>query len=156
MIFVTYGTQPHDFKYLGEVVNQIDEKYPVIVQLGESSNNIIRKNVEIYKYMDNFKNYVENCDILITHGGVGSIMDGLKLGKCVIAVSRLSDFNEHVDNHQLEITNKLAQDGYIYHLKRNEDINQVIERIENMDFKAYQSNTKNFVSNIEVILRGEK
>lgn len=154
MIFVTYGTQPHDFAFLGEVINQIDEKYQVVAQIGESSNNITRKNTEIYKYMDNFQNYVLNCDILITHGGVGSIMDGLKNDKKVIAVSRLADHHEHVDNHQLEITNKLASDGYIYHFQRDQDINQVLELVTSFEFNEYQSNTENFVNHIENILRG--
>lgn len=154
MIFVTYGTQPHNFGFLGEVINQIDEQYQVVVQIGESTNNIIRKNTEVYRYMDNFQDYVLNCDVLITHGGVGSIMDGLKNGKKVIAVSRLADCYEHVDNHQLEITNKLAKDGYIYHLQRDQDINDVIKEVSGFEFKVYQSNTENFVSQIEKILRG--
>lgn len=155
MIFVTYGTQPHNFEYLGTVVNEIASKHQVIVQIGESNNNIIRENTKVCKYMENFDEYVSDCDILITHGGVGSIMGGLKQGKKVIAVPRLGDLHEHVDNHQTEITKKLATDGYIYNMSRYEDINSVIRHVENTAFKTYKSNTSNFVLNIEKILRGE-
>lgn len=155
MIFVTYGTQPHNFEYLGNVVNEIASKHQVVVQIGESNNNIIRGNTKVYKYMDNFDDFVLGCDILITHGGVGSIMGGLKQGKKVIAIPRLGDKHEHVDNHQTEITKKLGDDGYIYNMSRDEDINSVIRHVENTAFKTYKSNTNNFVSNIEKILRGD-
>lgn len=155
MIFVTYGTQPHNFKFLGEIVNQIDEKYQVRVQLGESENNIDRANTQVDRYVSDFDHIVNNSDIIITHGGVGSIMSGLLTGKKVIAISRLAEFDEHVDNHQLEVTTKLAKERYIYHLQRDEDINKVLELVSNSEFEKYKSNTINFVNNIEKILRSD-
>ncbi|WOO87398.1 glycosyltransferase [Mollicutes bacterium LVI A0039] len=155
MIFVTYGTQPHNFEYLGTVVNAIDSKYQVSVQIGESQNNITRAATSVADYLDNFDQIVEQSDIIITHGGVGSIMAGLKLGKKVIAVSRLAKYGEHVDDHQLEVTTKLASQGHIYHLERDQDINNVLAEVLATEFKPYASNTKNFVENIEKILLGE-
>lgn len=156
MVFITYGTQPHDFKYLGTVINEIDQQYQVAAQIGESNNNIIRPNTEVYTYMDNFADYTANCDILITHGGVGSIMDGLKQHKKVIVIPRLAKYGEHVDDHQLEITTKFANDGYIYYMHRDEHINQVLNKVQTINFKSYESNTKNFVNKFEKLLRGEK
>lgn len=155
MIFVTYGTQPHDFKYLGTLVNTIDPEYQVAVQIGESTNNITRDNTQVVQYLDNFAEYLANCDILITHGGVGSIMGGLKLRKKVIVVPRLAREHEHVDDHQLEVTNKLANEGYVYYMHRDENINQVLTDVNKTNFKPYISNTANFVDQLEQILRGE-
>lgn len=155
MIFVTYGTQPHDFHFMNDVVNQIDNKYQVSVQLGESKNTITRPNTEVNRYLPNFDQVVAQSDIIITHGGVGSIMSGLLLGKKVIAISRLADYNEHVDNHQLEVTTKLGAEGYIYNMQRDENINQVLATVIDTEFKPYQSNTSNFINNIEAILRGD-
>ncbi len=154
MIFVMYGTQPHNFEYLGTVVNEIDTDYEVVVQIGESINNITRPNTTVMAYTDKFDEYVQRASIIITHGGVGSIMSGLKQHKKVIAVSRLADAQEHVDNHQLEVTTKLAKGDYIYHLSRDENINDVLKQVEAKSFKQYVSNTSNFVSNIEKVLLG--
>lgn len=155
MIFVTYGTQPHNFKFMGELVNQIDAKYQVQVQQGESKNNITRENTIVEAYTSEFDALVANADIIITHGGVGSIMTGLKQGKKVIAISRLEQFCEHVDNHQIEVTTKLANENYIYNFQRGQDINQVLAEVEQMSFAKYESNTTNFVQNMEKILKGE-
>lgn len=156
MIFITYGTQPHNFEFLGNVVNQISKQYQVVAQIGESVNNIQRPQTEVFEYSDNFAEYITNCDILITHGGVGSIMGGLKHGKKVIVIPRIAKYGEHVDDHQLEVTNKLANEGFIYYMHREENINQVLSNVMNTDFKPYISNTANFVAHIEQILRGEK
>lgn len=156
MIFVTYGTQPHNFKHMGEVVNQINPDIHVVAQIGESTNNIVRPNTQVYDYITDYQQYVVDSEMIITHGGVGSIMGGLQAGKKVIVIPRLADFGEHIDNHQLEITTKLAKGNHIYYMQRNEDINQVIVTVRATDFAPYQSNTQNFVSNIEKILRGDK
>lgn len=156
MIFITYGTQPHDFKYMGELANSISQDYQVVAQIGESTNNITRPNTEVFDYTTEFERYIDDCQILITHGGVGSIMGGLNKNKKVIVIPRLAKFGEHVDDHQLEVTTKLAKDNYIYYMQREEDINQVIKKALNFEFDAYESNTLNFVHNIEQILLGEK
>ena len=39
---------------------------------------------------------------MILHGGVGTIMQGLRINKPIIVVPRLKAYNEHVDDHQLE------------------------------------------------------
>lgn len=155
MIFITYGTQPHDFRFLSTVVNQIDSKYQVVVQLGESKNIITRENTKVYNYTEQFDKFASECDILITHGGVGSIMTGLKGHKKVIVVPRLEEFAEHVDSHQLEVSNKLAKNGYIHKFRRTEDINEVIEQVLDNYYIPYESNTKKFVENIEAILLEE-
>lgn len=152
MIFITYGTQPHDFRYLSTLVNQIDSKYQVAVQLGESKNIITRKNTEVYDYTDQFDKYVSECDILITHAGVGSIMTGLKSHKKVIVVPRLEEFAEHVDSHQLEVASKLSKNGHVYKFTRGGDINKAIEEVYENYYIPYESNTRKFVENIETIL----
>lgn len=153
MIFVTYGTQPHDFRFLTDIINQIDEKYEVIVQIGNSSNNIVRNNTKVEKFYDDFNTIVTNCDILITHSGVGSIMAGLENQKKVIAVSRLVEYGEHIDDHQLEVANKLAKQEYIHHFDRNQNINDTINTVRSCKYKIYESNTENFTNQLSKLLR---
>ncbi len=155
MIFVTYGTQPHNFKYMTYLVNHIDPKHQVIVQYGESKNQINRQNTIAFDYSEQYLEYFDKADIIITHGGVGSIMNGLRNAKKVIVVPRLAEFEEHVDNHQLEVSTKLADGGHIYLMDRSQDINDILYIVEKKDFIKYESNTDHFVENIEKLLLGE-
>ncbi len=152
MIFVSLGTQPHEFKYMVDVVNRIETDDKIVVQIGETKNTINKTNVEVFKYSNDFEKYVKDCEVYITHGGVGSVMLGLKYNKKVITIARLKEYNEHIDNHQLEITTKLHNQKYLCHMKRTENINDIIKAVKCTTFKKYKSNTQNFVSNLNKIL----
>ena len=104
MIFVTLGTQDKTFERLLKAIDKaIDKgeiKEKVIVQAGNTKYE--SKNMEIFDLIspDEFQKLVDTCDILITHGGVGSILSAVKQGKTVIAAARLKKYNEHVNDHQ--------------------------------------------------------
>ena len=51
----------------------------------------------------NSKKKIRECDVLITHSGVATIIAGLKNDKKVIVVPRLAKYGEHVDDHQVQI-----------------------------------------------------
>ena len=57
---------------------------------------------------EKFEEYMESCNILITHGGAGSILTGIKKKKIVIAAARLSKYKEHNNDHQKQIIKALA------------------------------------------------
>ena len=85
MIFVTLGTQDKTFTRLLEAIQkQIDKgviKKKVVVQSG--CTKFESKDMEIFDLIsaEEFSKYIEECDILITHGGVGSIISGIKSNK---------------------------------------------------------------------------
>ena len=94
MILVTLGTQDKKFYRLLDLIQEeIDNgkiKDEIIVQAGYSSDykSDDMKIIDLIP-IDEFDELVKKCDILITHGGIGSIITGLKYKKRVIAVPRL-------------------------------------------------------------------
>ena len=114
MIFVTLGTQDKAFTRLLEMIDKeitngnIKEK--VIVQAGFTKYNT--KNMQIFSLLDkdDFDKYIKDCDLLITHGGVGSILTGLKNNKKVIACPRLAKYNEHMNDHQKQIIERFSHE----------------------------------------------
>ena len=62
--------------------------------------------------------FIGKADYIITHGGVGTITDALKLGKKIIAVPRLSKYKEHVNDHQLQIIENFSEKGFIVGARR--------------------------------------
>lgn len=153
MIFVTLGTQDKSFdrllKRIDKEISNGNIKDKVIVQAGNTKYK--SKNMEIFDFLPRKKmdSYYKECDLLITHGGVGSILDGLKNNKIVIATPRLKKHNEHVNDHQLEIINEFSNKGYIIPLLKLEDLNEVLDRTKTFTKKKYISNTNNFVKMIE-------
>ena len=154
MILVTLGTQDKKFYRLldaiEEEINKGNIKDKVIVQAGYSSD-YKTKNMEIFDLipLKKFDKLVKECDILITHGGVGSIITGLKYNKKVIAMPRLKKYKEHTNDHQVQIVNIFSNNGYILSISEEENLENVLKRIKGFKPKKYKSNNDNFVKLIE-------
>lgn len=154
MILVTLGTQDKKFYRLLEAIQEnIDNgniKDEVVVQAGCSSD-FKSKNMKIFDLIsiDDFEDLLKKCDVLITHGGVGSIILGLKNNKKVIAAPRLKEYGEHTNNHQLQIIENFSKEGYIKALNDFNELGEIIKNINDFIPKKYKSNNKNFTKLVE-------
>ncbi len=139
-ILVTVGTQPHNFDRLLKEIQKIDTLYDVVVQKGTSK--LTFKND--FDYVQDLSNFIEKADLIITHAGVGTIMHCLEKNKKVIVVPRLSKFNEHVNDHQLEICQYISKHQYGIVVDDLKDLIPTIKNINQYEFNKFESNTKNF------------
>ncbi len=153
LILVTLGTQDKQFNRLLEAVQKaINEGYikdKVVVQAGYT--HFESKDMEIFDLIDRekFSSLIAECDILITHGGVGSILTGLKNGKKVIACPRLAKYQEHVNDHQKQIIERFYQAHLLIKLDENDDLGKVIEQTKDFVPEKFVSNNANFVKMVE-------
>lgn len=147
MIFVTVGTSKQDFsRLIREIDRLIDEKVindEVVVQsnlcMYKPKNFVINSQLSKREY----QLYLKKCDLIITHGGVGSIMDGLKNNKKVIAFPRLAKYSEAVNDHQVEIINEFKKMNYILTGKIS-DLDKILEDVKSFVPNTYKSNNKLF------------
>lgn len=58
--------------------------------------------------------------VVVTHGGGGSMMDARAAGRVPVVVPRSAVLGEHVDDHQLHFSCRLADVGWV-HLAETED-----------------------------------
>ena len=148
MILVTLGTQDKSFKRLLDAIqNEIDKgniKDKVIVQAGCSAD-FKSNDMQIFDYipMDEFEKLMQECDILITHGGVGSITTGLRNNKKVIAAARLKKYKEHVNDHQLDIIKSFSDSGHIVGLSSVDELGEALKKVKDFKPKQYIKNTGN-------------
>lgn len=154
MILVTLGTQDKQFYRILEALEDKLDKHliddEVIVQAGCSAD-FKSKYMKIFDLipMDEFDEMIKKCDLLITHGGVGSIIAGLKNNKKVIAAARLSKYNEHVNDHQLQIIDNFSKEGYILKLDNFDDIDKLIKESSKFKPKKFKSNADNMIDLID-------
>lgn len=117
MIFVPLGTQAMDFtrclKMLDEMIQHYSIKEEVIVQMGNS--NYQSDNFTIIPFLpeEEFKQFIAEASVVISHAGSGALFNAIKNHKKIIAVARLKQYHEMVDDHQTELTRKLSEEGYI-------------------------------------------
>ena len=154
MILVTLGTQDKKFTRLLEAVQkQIDNKKikdRIVVQAG-CTCDFKSDDMEIFDLipMDEFNKLISECDLLITHGGVGSIIAGLKNNKKVIAAARLQKYGEHTNDHQLQIIENFSNDGYILALNDFQKLDNILKESKKFVPKKYKSNARKFIKLIE-------
>lgn len=156
MILVTLGTQDKPFtRLLDAVLREIEKgniKDEVIVQAGCTKYETDKMKIFDLIPMEEFDTLMKKCDLLITHGGVGSIITGLKCNKRVIAVPRLAKYGEHVNDHQQQIIEKFSDNGNIIGIENLDDLGEALEKVKKFKPKKYKSNTNNMISLIEKII----
>lgn len=145
MILVTLGTQDKGFERLLKQIEHeiecghIQEK--VIVQAG--CTKFESDSMEIFDLVsqDELDALMDECRVLITHGGVGSILSGVKKGKVVIAAARLKKYKEHTNDHQKQIIEEFADRGYLLELRDFAKLGKLLEKAKTFKPKKFVSNT---------------
>lgn len=160
MIFVTVGTHEQPFNRLVQKIDELKKngtiQEEVIIQTGFSTYEPQYCSwSKLIPYQQMVEN-VENARIVITHGGPASFIMPLQIGKTPIVVPRQHQFNEHVNDHQLEFARNVAERmGTIILV---EDIEKIAEDITEYDQivagmkHEMRSNNAEFNSNLEKIV----
>ena len=132
MIFVSVGTYRTGFDRLIREVDRL-------------AGNRILKNVIAQigytKYQPKFIKYkrffsgsemdklIKKSSFLIVHGGTGTLSQGLRCKKKIIAVPRFKKYNELFNNHQLEIVRLLESQKRILAVYNIKDLENAVKTI---------------------------
>ena len=113
MIFVTVGTDEHDFSRLIKAMDVIGEKQRVVMQIGHSQT--IPKHAEWFRFTEEKRlaTLYRTAEVIVTHGGAGSIIRSLSQGKIPLVVPRRVRWNEHVNDHQADLARRLGKEGRV-------------------------------------------
>ncbi len=102
----------------------------VILQVGETS--VMPGGVEEVHATIPFPQVqaiLRRADIVVCHGGTGSLITALQHGCRVIAVPRLFALGEHYDDHQLEITTAFAERGLLAVVDQDQDFATALAKV---------------------------
>jgi beta-1,4-N-acetylglucosaminyltransferase len=154
MIFVTVGLMvgfERLIKKMDDIAGEIDDK--IVMQIGYTE--YLPKNAEYFRFKDDFKEIQKlylNARLIVSHAGVGSIMDALEFNKPIIIVPRRQMYGEHIDDHQLDIAKELEKDERIKIIYNIEELNDVFI---NFDYVYKNKNINNsLVDNLSIYLKG--
>jgi beta-1,4-N-acetylglucosaminyltransferase len=107
MIFVTVGTcEPFDRLMRG--IDALPASEAVFVQTGLSSVMPQRATTVEFLPYEALVDLVREARLVVTHAGVGTILTALLNGVKPIVVPRLKKYGDAVDDHQLELAERLA------------------------------------------------
>ena len=158
MIFVVLGSQKFQFNRLLEgldrAINEGKIKDEVFAQIGYSDYKPQFFEYSNFIDREEYKQKLKQADVVICHGGTGVIVEAVKNEKKVIAIARLAQYNEHVDDHQLQIINQFTEANMITYVDEPEKIPDKLIEIEDMKFEKYISNQKTINSYLKEYIDG--
>lgn len=130
MILVTVGSHTQGFRRLVEEMDKIAPELgePVLMQTGFT--RYTPRNTKYFKFVDeaSMDKLLSEASIVVAHGGAASLMKALFLGKPTVAVPRLRKFREHIDDHQLELAQALAEKGKVIVVEDIADLKNAVEK----------------------------
>ena len=133
MILITVGTQDKQFERILKIVDNAIRrgvvKDEVIAQAGYTKFK--SNNMKVFDFISakELNEYVSKADLIITHGGIGSLTSALNNKKKIFAVPRLAKYKEHINDHQEQIVDKFCKLGY---LKRIDDYDDFVREYKNL------------------------
>jgi UDP-N-acetylglucosamine transferase subunit ALG13 len=152
MIFVAVGTQKFPFnrllKGIDDLIEQGRLEGDIFAQIGHS--DYVPRN---YKYKDflskdDFQSCIRDCEVLITHSGVATIIAGMKMEKPVVVVPRFARYAEHVDDHQLQIAESFSDKNLVLMCKNVDNLGELVEEAKKHTFCQYVSRKERIISTI--------
>jgi UDP-N-acetylglucosamine transferase subunit ALG13 len=116
-VMVIVGTDHHPFDRLITWVNGWLDRHPdrvgeFFVQWGAAAVRPVCAGAQ-FLTSDQLSSVLEGAGAVVCHGGGGSISDAWARGIVPIVVPRRRRLGEHVDDHQIHFSAKLAELGYI-------------------------------------------
>lgn len=157
MIFAVLGTQKFQFDRLLKTLDRmtyhqvLNDK--VFAQIGHSTYLPIYYDYSHFLNKEEFEQQIDNCSILVTHGGVGTIISGISHNKPIIVVPRLKKYNEHIDDHQLQIAEAFSRKNYVMTCLDTNNLLEFLTEAPNHHFDVYKSRQEKTITTIESYLK---
>jgi beta-1,4-N-acetylglucosaminyltransferase len=131
MIFVTVGTTDFD-----ALVRGMDDLAPclgdeVVCQIGVGA--YVPRNCAWYRFAPSLDADLRRARLVVSHGGLGTIMEVLRLGKPLVGVSN----PDRPDLHQDDLLRTLAGRDHLLWCRRLEDLEESIEQARATRFVPY-------------------
>lgn len=115
MIFVTVGTHEQQFDRLVRSIDELKGNGTILedVMIQTGYSRWIPQNCRWSQWLSyqEMVRYMEEARIIVTHGGPSSFLMPMKMGKVPVVVPRKKEYEEHVNNHQVDFVRSLNENG---------------------------------------------
>jgi UDP-N-acetylglucosamine transferase subunit ALG13 len=128
--FISIGNAKQSFKRFFTMIDDVAHllPQPVFIQCGHTQYENDKFTIVEFIDMDQFATQISAAKLIILHAGAGSVIHAISAGKKPIIIPRESQFNEHVDDHQLEFSQKLEEQDKVYVARDSQGLGESIDR----------------------------
>jgi len=132
MIFVTIGSTDFD-----PLIVRMDELGPrlgddVIMQIG--LGEYVPKNGRFFRFAQSLDDYYARADLVVAHGGLGTIVEVLERGKKLVCVVNPTTY----DTHQEHLLGLFSAQNNLVWCKGLEQLEEAIQQARTTQLSPYQ------------------
>jgi UDP-N-acetylglucosamine transferase subunit ALG13 len=133
MILLTVGTQL-PFDRLVELVDRLAIKHQIQVkaQIGKSGYQSRQMEIQSFFTPDEMERAFKEASVVISHAGMGSIINCLRFKKPMIIYPRMAKYGEHRNDHQLDTLESFSNIQGIYPAKNEDEFERFIFNIDKL------------------------
>jgi UDP-N-acetylglucosamine transferase subunit ALG13 len=126
--FVTVGNPTQAFCRLLDAVAEVQSELPTPITVQHGSTPFSATGCIAREYVDReeFAELLAKSSIFIAHAGAGCILEAIRAGKLPIVMARLRKHREHIDDHQLQLTEALESEGRVIVISSAADLRAAI------------------------------
>ncbi len=130
-LFITVGTTDFD-----KLVKAVDFFLPSlnmkgIIQIGHG--RYVPVNLPFFRFAPSLATYYKKASLIISHGGLATTMEILRLGLPLVSVSN----HDRYDNHQDDLLAEMENEGYLIWCRSLAKLKEAIEVAMIKKFKKY-------------------
>lgn len=127
-ITILVGTDHHGFERLVRWADSHQSAHPadrVVIQHGHTAGPHVAEGVAFFSPED-LGRLAAASDVVITHGGPGTVMDVRKQGHRPITLARNPEHGEHVDDHQMRFAAWAADKGLVHLVTELDEMTELV------------------------------
>ena len=131
MIFATVGTQL-PFDRLIRALDQWASCHPheeLFAQIGQAEYIPVHMQWARTIPADTFRAKLQQCDTVVSHAGMGTIISAAELGKTVVVMPRRAELGEHRNDHQLATVERLGHLNGLRAAHESEDLARILDGV---------------------------
>ncbi len=134
MILLSVGTQL-PFDRLTRTVDAWAARNRIVdifAQIGPACYRPVAMPYVDFMEPDLFRRLQEDCSLMISHAGMGSIITAMELGKPIIIMARDHRRKEHRNGHQFSTLKQFANVPGVYPCTSEDELNALLERSDSL------------------------
>jgi UDP-N-acetylglucosamine transferase subunit ALG13 len=85
---------------------------------------------------------MDAASAVVCHAGVGSIMTAIAHGHTPVVIPRLRRYDEHVDDHQLQIAEEFEREGLVIAVRESQDLGDAVWRARELPRREREDSSR--------------
>ena len=132
MLFVTVGSTDFDalVRQMDAIATRLGEE--ITMQIGSGRYEPVNATA-LFRYAPSLDPYMDEADLIVSHGGLGTVMEALRKGKRLVAVSNLDRY----DSHQDDLLSHLSEAGHLIWCRDLASLEQDLARARSAHVAPY-------------------